>query len=117
VEDYFATQNPELWLTPVADANGTPLGTLMITALDGDGKLIKRANFTAGYYPDPSQPPSKMYYALPYSPDLLMGEENAVLGDLAAGRYRIAVEMNGQIHERWVEVESGRLTRVVFVVK
>jgi 2-keto-3-deoxy-galactonokinase len=58
-----------------------------------------------------------MYYASSYSPDLLTGEENAVLGELNPGDYRIVVEMNGQIHERWVEVESGRLTQVVFVVK
>jgi hypothetical protein len=115
VEDYFATQNPELWLIPVTDATGTPFGTLMIAALDGDGELVRQANFTIGYYPDPSQPPSKMYYALPYSPDLLKGEESAVLGDLPAGHYRIAVQMSGQLYERWVEVESGKLTQAVFV--
>jgi hypothetical protein len=48
---------------------------------------------------------------------MLNGEENAALGELAAGQYRIAVEMNGQILERWVEVQSGRLTQVVFVIK
>lgn len=48
---------------------------------------------------------------------MLNGEESAVLGELAVGHYRIAVEMNGQILERWVEVESGKLTQVVFVIK
>ncbi len=95
----------------------TSFGALMISVVDGDGKLVEDANFTIGNYPDPAQSPVKIYYATPYSPDMLNGEENAALGELAAGQYRIAVEMNGQILERWVEVQSGRLTQVVFVVK
>jgi hypothetical protein len=117
VEDYFATQNPELWLIPAKDQNGSLFGTLMISLADGEGKLIETANFTIGYYSDASQAPTKVYYAAPYSPDMLNGEENTVLGALDAGSYRIVVEMNGQILERWVEVQSGKLTRVVFVIK
>ena len=117
VENYFATQNPELWLIPPKDPNGNFLGTLMLLVTDKDGNLAKAGNFTIGYYSDPSQPPTKVYYATPYAPDMLNGEENVVLGALDAGQYRIVVEMNGQILERWVEVQSGRLTQVVFVVK
>ena len=117
VEDYFATQNPELWLIPAKDANGNSFGALIISVVDGEGNLVEHAKFTIGYYSDPAQSPIKIYYATPYSPDMLNGEENAALGQLAAGQYRIAVEMNGQILERWVEVQSGRLTQVVFVVK
>jgi hypothetical protein len=116
VEDYFATGNPELWLIPAKDSNGVLFGILMISALNKDGKLLKRANFTIGYYSDPAQSPVKNFYATPYSPDLLTGQESAVLGELPAGHYRIVVEMNGQILERWVEVESGKLTQVAFVV-
>jgi hypothetical protein len=117
VEDYFATQNPELWLVPANDPTGTPFGALMISVVDGEGKLMEDLNFTIGYYSDPSQSPDKIYYAATYFSDMLNGEENTVLGELAAGPYRIAVEMNGQILERWVEVQSGRLTQVVFVAK
>jgi hypothetical protein len=117
VEDYFATQNPELWLVPAKDPNGTPFGALMISVVDGKGELVKDLDFTIGEYTDPSESPVKIYYAMSYSPDILNGEENAVLGELAAGQYRIAVEMNGQILERWVEVQSGRFTQVVFVVE
>ncbi len=116
-EDYFATQNPELWLVPTRDENGNRLGVLVISVLDGGGNLLRNANFTIGFYSDPSQSPVKVYYGATYSPDTLTGEENAVFGDLPAGRYRIAVEMNGQILDRWVEVESGKLTQVVFIVK
>ena len=46
-----------------------------------------------------------------------MEDENAALGDLPPGYYRIALKSNGRLYERWVEVESGELTQVVFVVK
>jgi len=48
---------------------------------------------------------------------MMTGDENAALGDLPAGDYRIALKYNGQLYERWVEVESGKLTQVVLVVK
>ena len=117
VEDYFATQNPELWLVPARDPNGNLYGTLAITVVDANGNLIKIANLTIGHYSDPSQSPLKTYYARPYASDMLNGKENAVLGELSAGHYRIAVETNGQILERWAEVQSGKLTQVVFVAK
>lgn len=117
VEDYFATRNPELWLIPAKDENGTLAGALMIAVVDGDGHLMKNAKFTIAYYSDPSQSPLRFYYATSYSTDLLTGEENMAVGDLSTGHYRIVVEMNGQVLERWVEVESGKLTQVVFAVK
>jgi len=116
-EDYFATENPELRLIPAKDENGNFFGVLMLLVMDEDGNLVKSAKFTIGYYADPSQPPTKLYYATPYSSDLLTGEESAAMGDLPAGQYRIVVERYGQILERWVEVQSGRLTQVAFVVK
>jgi hypothetical protein len=115
--NYFATQNPELWLVPAKDENGNLFGTLVISVVDGDGNLLRGANFTIGFHSDPSQSPVRVYYETTYSPDMLTGEENAVVGDLPAGHYRIAVEMNGQILDRWVEVQSGKLTQIVFVVR
>lgn len=117
VEDYSATQNPELWLVPVKDEMDNLTGVLMIAVADGDGNLVKNANFTIEYHSNSSQSALKFYYATSYSADLLTGEENTALGELSAGQYRIVVETNGQMLERWVEVESGKLTQVVFVVK
>jgi hypothetical protein len=48
---------------------------------------------------------------------MAVGDENAVLSNLPAGRYRIALEYNGHLYERWVEVQSGKLTQVVIVVQ
>ena len=115
-EDYFATQNPELWLVPAKNANGNLLGTLLISVVDGNGDLIKSAEYTIRYYLDKSKKLVKSYYGTTYSDDMLNGNENAALGDLPAGQYRIAIERNGKVYERWVEVESGKLTQVVFVV-
>jgi murein DD-endopeptidase MepM/ murein hydrolase activator NlpD len=132
-EDYFATQNPELWLIPAKDADGDPFGTLMISVLAQNHDLIRYAEFTIRYYPKKSEPPVKSYYGTTYAPDMLNGDtrsttvphdfggspvdENAVLGELPAGYYRIAAEANGKVYERWVEVQSGKLTQVVFIVK
>src|SRR5207247_28420 len=110
VQDYFATQNPELWLVPAKDANGNTFGTLMISVVDEDDKLVKYAEYTIRY--SPFQKVVKSYYGITYSADMLQGDENAVLGELPAGRYRIAIERKGRVYERWVEVESGMLTQV-----
>jgi hypothetical protein len=115
--DYYATQNPELWLAPHHDASGRPLGTLVLSILTADHVLVRRAEFTVQQYPEKGGAPGASYYGSTYSPDLMTGEENALLGELPAGHYRIAVDINGQILERWVEVEWGRLTQVVLIVE
>jgi len=117
VQDYFATQNPELWLMPARDPNGQFLGTLSVSIVDEARQPVKYAQYTIRYWPKQSPKQVKSYYGITYSADMLNGAENTVLGELPAGRYRIAIERNGKVYERWVEVESGRLTQVVFVVK
>jgi hypothetical protein len=39
------------------------------------------------------------------------------MGDMVPGTYRIAFKYDGQLYERRIEVESGKLTQIVFVVK
>jgi murein DD-endopeptidase MepM/ murein hydrolase activator NlpD len=117
VEDYFAVQNPELWLVPALDAAGSQMGTLSVSVVDPDGILVKYAEYTIRSTPQQPKEKLRSYYGLTYSPDMLNGEENIVLGELPTGRYRIAVERNGKVYERWVEVESGKLTQAVIVVK
>lgn len=117
VRDYFATQNPELWLTPAKDEKGHSFGALVISVVGEDRKLVKYSEYTIRSTPDDSEKKVKSHYGTTYPAEMLKGEENAVLGELPAGRYRIAIERNGKVYERWVEVESGKLTQVVFVVK
>jgi hypothetical protein len=117
VEDYYSTQNPELWLMPNVDANGQLLGVIQISAATSAGQLIKHAEFTIQLY-NQNQPPGIVEYGVTYSGDMLKGaEENAAIGDLPSGRYRLVLQYNGQHLERFVEVESGKLTQVLFTVQ
>lgn len=117
VQDYFATQDPQLWLIPAKDSNGQRFGTLMLSVFDENHKLVKYAEYTIRSSPDQSEKEVKSYYGTTYSADMLNGDANAVLSELPSGQYRIAIERNGKVYERRVEVESGKLTQVVFVVK
>ena len=112
VENYFSTLNPELWLVPSKDE----YGALAISVIDQNSQFLF-TELTVNYYLDRSQPPVRSYYVTTYTRDLFTGEENAAVSDLAPGSYRIALTINGQVYERWVEVKSGKLTQVVFVVK
>lgn len=110
-EDYFATVNPELWLTPAR----VELGSISLSIQDGDGRF-QRAELTLQQYSDANEIIA-VYYLDTYHPTLATGNENAALSDLPAGRYRLALIHNGHLYERRVEVQSGKLTQVVIVVK
>ena len=46
VEDYFATQDPQLWLLPAKDPQGGRFGILAISVMEADHKLVKYAKYT-----------------------------------------------------------------------
>jgi len=114
--DYFSAQNPELWLVPNRDEKGKLLGAISFSILDGNSDF-QFVEFTARYHADRNGPRVKSHYVITYARDMMNGDENAALGDLPPGYYRVALKYNGHLYERWVEVESGKLTRVVFVVE
>jgi hypothetical protein len=103
-KDYFSTLNPELWLAP-----RTEEGVLAISVTDAQGKF-QWAKITV-------QSDAQTYFIETYDAEMRPLGENAALGGLKPGRYRIALVYGGQVYERWVEVELGRLTQVAFVVK
>jgi hypothetical protein len=115
--DYFSTHNPELWLVPNPADNGQPLGAIQISIQEQDGPLIRFAEVTLQKYDDQNQPVGNTLYSVTYEKTMLKDQENLTMSDLPSGRYRIAIQYNGQLRERWVEVKSGKLTQVVFVVK
>lgn len=117
VEDYYSTVNPELWLLPNRGEDGNLLGAIQISAFDEFGQMIRFAEFTLQHFVEEDQPSNQMYYGGTYSAELQKGEENAAMGDLPPGYYRIVLNYGGRLFERWVEVESGKLTQVVFVAK
>ena len=114
--DYDSTLNPELWLIPHPGN-----GTLAFQFLDNGGISIHPVETRVQYYPEPDQPSARDYYPEVYSFQALIPippfQETAALGDLAAGRYRITFGWAGVLYERWVEIQPGKLTRVMFVVK
>jgi murein DD-endopeptidase MepM/ murein hydrolase activator NlpD len=117
VEHESSTQNPELWLVPNQSESGSPLGALQPSVMDEAGQLVEPTEFTLENHTVQSQAADFVYYETTYHQNMLKGEENAGIGDLPPGSYRILLLYNGNRVERWVEVESGKLTQVVIVVK
>jgi hypothetical protein len=109
---YSSTINPELWLNPHPG-----LGVLAMRFVDSHFAFIQvQANVQ--YYPDPKQPFFQAWQPETYDPEVDIGNwENAVLGDIPAGSYRITYLWAGLLHERWVVVEAGKLTLAEFIVK
>jgi len=109
-EDYFSTENPELWLIPDPGS-----GALSISVLDTNSKFQK-AKITVQHN-SASNEILGVYYLDTYHPQMATGEEDAAINDLPSGRYRITLIYNSHLYERWVDVESGKLTQVVIVVE
>lgn len=116
VQNYFSTQNPELWLVPEKDDFNVQYGVVMISIMDEKSQMYD-ADLTLGRSLESSDLTGITFYLKTYVNQMAVGEENAALGNLPPGRYRIALEYNGHLYERWVEVKSGRLTQVVMIVK
>lgn len=110
VEDYFSMVNPELWLLP----SKPDLGALAISIQDANSTL-QNAEITLQQV-SPTGEVVGLNYLETYDSILALGEENVGINDLPAGRYRITFVYGG-FYERWVEVQSGKLTQVVIVVK
>jgi hypothetical protein len=115
-ENYFATQNPEMWLLPERDERNLRYGVVAVSILN-EANVYQFADFTIQRYAKSSVVPEKTYYMTTYVPELTGNEENAALSELTAGHYRIALKLNGYLYERWIDVRSGKLTQTVIVVK
>lgn len=110
VEDYFSTVNPELWLAP----SQAGFGAIAFSIVNGGGGF-QGAALTIQRM-DEADNAVEAYYVNTYHPSLAIGDENAAIGDLPAGQYRVTLIARGRFYERRVEVESGKRTQVVFVV-
>ncbi len=111
-QDYASTLDPELWLIPPADT-----GVLSMRFVDENGQFVQ-AQPNVQFYPDPNDTFTQAWQPETYNPELYNGNwENAVLGNLPAGRYRVTYLWAGILYESWVEIQPGKLTRAMFVVK
>ena len=111
VEDYFSAVNPELWLLP----SQAEFGAIAFSIVNGEGGF-QRTSITIQRM-DEFNNVVEAYYVDTYHASLAIGDENAAIGDLPAGQYRVTLIANGRFYERRVEVESGKRTQVVFVVE
>jgi murein DD-endopeptidase MepM/ murein hydrolase activator NlpD len=111
---YNSTLNPELWLVP-RPGNGT----LALLATDQAERIFPTFNIQS--YPDRNKPAIAAYQVDAYAPETINTQnpwsEIAALGDQPAGWYRITFLSGGILYERWAEIQPGKLTWVVFVVK
>lgn len=112
-QDYTSTLNPELWLAP---RPGT--GVLSIRLVDEKGIFIT-APLSIQYFPDLNSVFTQGWQPEIYPAEFLHGNnwENALQGDLLPSRYRLTFLWEGVWQERWVEIQTGKLTLVEFVVK
>lgn len=113
--EYDSCLNPELWLVPHPGD-----GSLALRAVDKTGALIFPP-YNVQYFQDQEQVASSSHQVESYDPGMVFAgspwDENAAIGDLPAGRYRLTFLWAGVLHERWIEIQSGLLTRVVFQVE
>ncbi len=118
--DYRSTRNPELWLTPRPDETGQPLGALALRVADIYGNLLPVFPVLQ-YAPAPDSPPAWEIPLEPYPRETLNSDdvwgENFAIGGLTPGWYRIAFVQMGGLYQRWVEVQAGKLTVVVFRIE
>lgn len=106
--DYFSTQNPELWLIP---PQGT--GALSITLKTSYEQNYERP-LVITRYANESDEPVYTYYISTYTKGFEFNFEDAVLSSLPPGKYKIAFSDVSGLKERFVFVEEGKLTEVVF---
>jgi murein DD-endopeptidase MepM/ murein hydrolase activator NlpD len=115
-----AARNPELWLEPLSDEEGQPLGALAGRLVDAEGEFIDMRNIVLERLGGPGQPALDQYYLKTYSDKDMLGQppwgENFAVSGLPAGEYQISVWLNG-MYTLLVDVEPGKLTTVTFEIQ
>ncbi len=105
---YDDVRNPELWLKPLPGH-----GVIVGRVVDGDGRPASEALVTLQ---DPSDG-DLLLYTYSYAGDEVSADEawqeNLVIGDVPAGRWRLAARVGGRTVIQDVEVPDGE---AVFVV-
>jgi murein DD-endopeptidase MepM/ murein hydrolase activator NlpD len=116
-----AARNPELWLEPQSDDTGQLQGALAGRVVDKNGKTLTIPNIVVERLAGPGLPAIDQLYLKTYAENSLMGldpwKENFAAGDLPAGEYQISFYHEGDLQQRVVEVQPGKLTLVIFELK
>jgi murein DD-endopeptidase MepM/ murein hydrolase activator NlpD len=119
---YEAARNPELWLEPLTDATGDPMGALAGRVLDKQGNYVHVRNILVENLRIAAQE-GKLgpLYLRTYIDDIQAGlepwQENFASSYLPEGTYQISFWYGSKLYQREVEVQPGRLTFVNFEVE
>jgi hypothetical protein len=118
MDDYDSVINPELFLVPHWDA-GISRGVLAIR-FAGDPQSRPAVEIHLQYYADNDGTAEDSYLFHTYEEEAITGHallaEDAALGDLIPGWYRITFILSGILVERWVEIAPEKLTLTEFQV-
>jgi Peptidase family M23 len=116
---YAGSRNPELWLQPHQDQNGTPNGALAGRILDAQGNALAVKNIVVERVADGIQSPFYRAFVGTYEEKILLGQppwgEDFGLGDLPPGHYKVSFVQYG-FQQYQVQVLPGQLTVVTFQV-
>lgn len=100
---FFSTRNPELWIAP-PEGWGVLAGRIMNTG----GLLVEKQPIVVT-----SLESEQNWFSRSYGPGATVGDdyyqENLVVGDLPAGRYRVRIAYGGQSFEHEVDILPGRV--------
>jgi hypothetical protein len=118
--DYDSTRNPALWLKPLIEKAPAPNGVIAGRILDAGGKALQATNINIQFFTDVTQTQAAAFQIDTYISGnrAARGDdpwnENFTLSDIPSGNYRISLVWGGVLYERWVVVQPGELTFVVF---
>ncbi len=116
--DYQASRNPELWLEPLPDENGQPMGALAGRILDAEGNSLESENIVLERLSDGGSTVLTRYtftYHEKWMRGQLPWEDSFGIGDLPAGIYRISFVQRG-MQQFEIEIRPGQLALVTFRV-
>ncbi|MFN8381975.1 MAG: M23 family metallopeptidase [Anaerolineales bacterium] len=109
--DFYSTENPELWL-PLVEG----MGGIAFKIDAGNAPKLQRQLVLYRYVPGKNKI-AKKYYFSSYPKSFEHNNEDWAINGLPPGRYRIAFGDSGNLYERIVNVEVGKLTQVVVKLK
>ena len=118
---YEATANPELWLEPLADQAGNPMGALAGRIVDPEGNFVTVRNIRVENLRAAAGDELRTFSLKTYLDESQRGQspwgESFAAGDLPEGTYRISLWHGSERYQREVEIQPGKLTFVNFQVK
>ncbi len=105
---FYYTYNPELWMAPPEG-----WGVLVGRVTDTDDNTLQQLEVTVQNATTGKALVVKTYGPGPVNHDPVYNE-NLVLGDLAAGLYKVTLSYKGKIQQNWMDIHRGQVTYFTF---